>query len=206
MQILGRTTSANVQKVVWLMTELGLAYERADVGGKFGGNRTAEYLSMNPNGRVPTLIDGDEVIWESNTILRYLANQYGPTPLYPQDSVLRSECERWMDWQLSTLNAPMTPLFQMMVRMTPEQRDPEVVAKHLATARAEFELLDTSLAARPYLGGEAFTLGDICVGVIAYRWFELPIERGTPLPNLARWFEAVASRPGFQQHVVMPLS
>ena len=124
LKIWGRTTSSNVQKVLWTCTELGIEYDRVDHGGPFGGNRDPEYLRLNPNGLVPTVIDGDLVMWESNTICRYLCNTHpnGKT-LYPSDFRERTHVERWMDWQLSVIGAPMGALLQGLIRSTPETRD-----------------------------------------------------------------------------------
>src|ERR1700754_3889286 len=105
MQLYGRRSSINVQKVLWCLAELGLSegrdYERIDAGLEFGVNDTPDYLAINPNGLVPTLIDGERAIWESNTILRYLAVGRGADGLFPADAdaVGHSEVDRWMDWQ-----------------------------------------------------------------------------------------------------------
>ena len=98
LKIWGRTTSSNVQKVLWCCAELGLEYERVDLGGPFGGNQDPEYLALNPNGLVPTVKDGDLVMWESNTICRYLCTTHGGERLYPKDPAARTHIERWMDF------------------------------------------------------------------------------------------------------------
>ncbi len=86
LKIWGRNTSSNVQKAMWAVGELGLAYERIDVGGAFGKNKEPAYLAMNPNGLVPTLQDGDYLLWESNSIVRYLARIHGKGSLEPSES------------------------------------------------------------------------------------------------------------------------
>jgi len=98
LKIWGRTTSSNVQKVLWCCAELGLEYERVDLGGPFGGNQDPEYLALNPNGLVPTVKDGDLVMWESNTICRYLCTTHNGERLYPTAPAIRTHVERWMDW------------------------------------------------------------------------------------------------------------
>ena len=123
LKIWGRTTSSNVQKVLWCCAELGIVYERVDLGGPFGGNRDAEYLTMNPNGRVPTIKDNDLILWESNTICRYLATTRHGERLYPSNPAARANVERWMDWQLATSGPPMAALLGMLIRARPEQRD-----------------------------------------------------------------------------------
>jgi glutathione S-transferase len=119
LKIWGRATSSNVQKVLWCCAELDLEFERVDVGGPFGGNRDPEYLAMNPNGLVPTVKDGDLVMWESNTICRYLATVHNGERLYPRDPAARTHVERWMDWQLAVIAPPMGQLLFGLVRSAP---------------------------------------------------------------------------------------
>ena len=123
LKIWGRASSSNVQKVLWCCAELDIEFERVDVGGPFGGNRDPDYLAMNPNGLVPTVKDGDLVMWESNTICRYLAATRNGEHLYPRDPAARTHVERWMDWQLAVIGGPMGQLLFGLVRSTPEARD-----------------------------------------------------------------------------------
>ena len=203
--LLGRATSANVQKVLWLLDEMQLTAERIDIGGAFGGNREPDYLRMNPNGVVPTLRDGDRVVWESNTILRYLATTRGPTPLYPVDAFERSQVERWMDWQLGSLNTPSTPLFWGMIRTPPEQRDLAAIEQHRLKTQQWLTILDGALADRRFAASDAFSLADIAIGAQVHRWFAMPIERAA-LANLERWYRDMQERPAFMTHVKIPLS
>lgn len=199
--VLGRNTSSNVQKVMWLLAELGHPCRRVDMGGQFGGNKEPDYLVKNPNGVVPTLIDGDAVIWESNTILRYLANRFGATRVYPVEHFRRARVERWMDWQLSTLGPANTLLFQAIVRTPAEQRKPELINDYRNRNAMLFAVLDTALGEVEYLGGDVLTLADIALGPLTYRWFELPVERPA-YKNLRRWYDSLCQRPAFQEHVV----
>ncbi|MDX2103991.1 MAG: glutathione S-transferase family protein [Alphaproteobacteria bacterium] len=198
--IWGRANSSNVMKVLWAADELGLAYVRHDVGGPFGGNRTAEYLSRNPNGLVPTIeIDG-EIVWESNTILRLLGDRYGRDTLWPSDPLVRARAERWMDWQLGTLGAPMTTLLFQLVRTPEDQRQPALIAQALETATKHWALLDAHLATSAYVGGPDFTLADMCPGCLVARWFRFPVER-PPLPHLEAWYQRLQQRAPFQRWV-----
>ena len=211
LKVLGRATSSNVQKVVWALDEMDVEYERSDIGGSFGGNREADYLRLNPNGLIPTLIDGDAVVWESNTILRYLANRFGWSALYPGAShaLARSEVECWMDWQQTSLNPGIGPLFVSIIRTPPSQRDAALIEQHRERTLQALRVLDAALARRfadgPFVCGEAFTLADIALGPQVHRWFELPIERDE-LPALARWHEKLRHRPAFARHVMIGLS
>ncbi|WP_207004491.1 glutathione S-transferase family protein [Trinickia mobilis] len=199
--VLGRSNSSNVQKVMWLLGELEQPCTRVDFGGEFGGNNDADYLAKNPNGVVPTLIHGDIVVWESNTILRYLANHLRADSLYGDDPVSRSYVERWMDWQLSTLGPANRVLFQSIVRTPPEQRRQKVIAEASDQNARLFALLDHFLAQSEYLAGASFSIADIAVGPLAHRWFALPVER--PLHhNVERWYGLLCKREAFEKHVM----
>src|SRR5713226_8084418 len=133
-KIWGRKNSINVQKVLWCCDELGIFFERIDAGGQFGINNTPEYLALNPNGLVPTIEDGDVVLWESNVIVRYLAAKYGMGSLCPADLGERFSAERWMDWQQTSLVQPIGPVFANLIRLPPEKRDPAAIAKQCGIA------------------------------------------------------------------------
>ena len=205
LKIWGRTTSSNVQKVLWCCAELGIEYERVDLGGPFGGNDTAEYRAMNPNGRVPTVQDGDLIIWESNTICRYLATTRGGERLYPRDPAARTHVERWMDWQLATPGGPMAALLQQLVRTKPEARNPATIEAARQQALAAWRIADGALNDRPYLAGKELTLAEITLGTLVYRWHVFPIER-PELSNLRAWYERMRERPGFRNHIEIPIS
>jgi glutathione S-transferase len=205
LKIWGRTDSSNVQKVLWCCGELGLQFERVDWGGKFGGNDEQEYRQMNPNGLVPTLQDGDFILWESNSIMRYVNAKYGAGRLMPNDFAAMADANRWMDWQLSTFNAAIVPLFAGLIRTAPEKRDPKVIQAALEKTARAWRIVEDALAKRPYLAGEEFSLGDIPLGVWAYRWFNLPIER-PELPHVASWYNRLKQRPPYQNHIMLPLS
>ncbi|HVC52686.1 MAG TPA: glutathione S-transferase family protein [Stellaceae bacterium] len=205
LKIWGRTTSSNVQKVLWCCAELGIEYDRTDWGGPFGGNRDPEYLKLNPNGLVPTVIDGDLVMWESNTICRYLCATRGGERLHPRDPAERTHVERWMDWQLSVIGAPMGALLQGLVRAKPEERDPAAIEGARKRALTAWTLIDDAVSKQPYLAGDYLSLAEIVLGTQIYRWFTFPIERPA-LTNLRAWYERCLARPGFKQHIVMPIT
>lgn len=207
LKIWGRTSSSNVMKVLWLCEELKEPYERVDWGGQFGGNDDPAYRAMNPNGRVPTVEDGKLVIWESNTILRYLCTTRGADRFYPKDPGQRSFVERWMDWQLASSGGAMTTLFFGLVRTPPEKRDAAAIEKARKEASELWQIVENGLAHQgtAFLGGADFTIGDIPVGIHARRWFGFPIERPN-LPRLKAWYDRIAVRPGFIKHVGGPMS
>jgi glutathione S-transferase len=204
-KIWGRTDSSNVQKVLWCCSELGIEFERLDWGGKFGGNKDKDYLALNPNGLVPTMKDGDFVLWESNSIMRYLNAQYGNGRLLPSSPQGMANANRWMDWQLSTLNPAIVPLFWNLIRTPADKRDPKTIQNALEKTTAAWQIVENQLLQGPFVAGDQLSLGDIPVGVWAYRWFNLPIER-PKLPNLENWYERLKQREPYQVHIMLPLT
>jgi glutathione S-transferase len=205
LRIWGRSNSINVQKVLWCCEELGVPYHRIDVGGPFGGNREPEYLRLNPNGLVPTISDGGFVLWESNAIVRYLAAKHGMGTLCPEDLAERADADRWMDWQMGTLWADLRPAFIGLIRTPPENRDHASIAAAIRKTAESWAMLDAHLVGRDYVTGPAFTMADIPLGVTAYRWFSLEIER-PPMPNLEAWYEQLCARSPYKANVMVPLS
>ena len=200
LKIWGRNTSSNVQKVMWAIGELGLEHERVDIGGKFGGNKEPAYLALNPNGLVPTLQDGDLTLWESNTIVRYLAARYGAGKLEPADWKSRALASQWMDWQLSVVGPAISGAFWGLIRTPPEQRDQAAIATSQAKTTEAMKIFDAALAKAPYAAGAAFSMGDIPVGIMAYRFRQLVPQR-PKLEHFERWYAAIAARAAFKEHV-----
>ena len=205
LKILGRNNSSNVQKVLWCCEELGVPFERTDVGGQFGGNKEPEYLAMNPNAVVPTIIEDDLILWESNSIVRYIAAKYGEGSLYPTDLRTRAMGERWMDWQLSVLGPAIFPVFWGLVRTPPEQRDEAAIAAARDKLSAAIKILDSYLGRTEFVAGDAFTVGDIPVGIVTYRWYNMDMER-EDYGNLKRWYDELCTRLAFEKHIAIGLS
>lgn len=201
LKILGRKTSSNVQKVLWCCAEIGLAFERSDVGGPFGGNKTPEYLALNPNGLVPTIDDDGFVLWESNAIVRYLSAKHAAGSLWPTDLRRRADADRWMDWQQTTLGPPMGMLFRALLRSPPEPIQPAELESAKRRAAAAFSTLDVQLGGSRFVAGPDLTMGDIALGFAPHRWFILPIERPS-LPHVERWYRELGERPAYREHVV----
>lgn len=200
-KIWGRNTSSNVQKVMWAIGELELEVERIDIGGPFGKNKEPAYLAMNPNGLVPTLEEEDGfLLWESNSIMRYLGAKHAPNALEPKDLRARALAHQWMDWQLSVSNPAMTPVFWGLVRTPPEQRDMAAIEAGKKRTIEVMAMFDAHLGKHAYAAGDAFSYGDIPNGIITYRYRQLIPERPAT-PNLDRWYDAISARPAFQKHV-----
>jgi glutathione S-transferase len=207
LKIWGRANSVNVQKVLWCLRELDLPYERIDAGMAFGRNHEPDYLAMNPNGRIPTLVDGDFVLWESNSIMRYLTLAYRESSLlYPQAPQRRASVDRWLDWTLSTIQPVDRPVFWALVRTPVEQRDMVTIQKDADAEAVQWRILDARLASRRFVEGDNFTLADIALGAYARRWFGVEGISKPQLRHLERWFAEFAGRPGFAQFVAPPMS
>jgi glutathione S-transferase len=196
LRVLGRATSGNVQKVVWMLEEMALPYSREDYGRQFN-NTGGDYLKLNPNGKVPTLDDNGTIIWESNTILRYLANKNGGK-FYPADPARRSEVERWMDWQLASLNAPYLAIFKEAKKPAAERG--AGWANDSKELIAQLQILENAMADRPWVAGKEMTLADFALGTIITRCLDFPIEH-PPLKALRAWRDKCAARPAFKKAV-----
>jgi glutathione S-transferase len=205
LKIWGRATSSNVQKVLWCCAELDIPFERVDLGGPFGGNQDPEYLALNPNGLVPTVQDGEVVLWESNTICRYLAATHRGERLHPAAPASRALVERWMDWQLSTVGPPMGTLLYGLIRTKPEQRDQAAIEAARRKALIAWTTVDDALEGRSFLAGSELTLAEIVIGTLVYRWHAFPIER-PPLANLKAWYQRMRERPAFKTHIEIPIT
>ena len=205
LKIWGRVNSVNVKKALWAAEELGLKYERIDAGMHFGVTRTPEYRKMNPNSLVPTIEDEGFVLWESHTIVRYLAAKHAAGTLWPTDLRVRADAERWMDWAFTFQNA-MRDVFWGLIRTPPEKRDMKAIE---AGAKRSAELLqgvlERNLENRNYVSGASFTMGDIPIGAEVQRWMRVPIERPR-LPHVEAWFERLRARPAFLRIVDVPLT
>jgi glutathione S-transferase len=200
----GRVNSVNVKKVLWAADELGLKYERIDAGMQFGVNKTPEYLAMNPTGLIPTVRDEDFVLWESHSIVRYLAAKHGAGSLCPADLRARADAERWMDWAF-TLQRAVGPVFWGLIRTPPEKRDPKAIEEGRQKSAELLAIPEKVLAGRKFITGDAFTMGDIPLGCEVQRWMRVPIERPS-FPNVEAWFERLRERAPFRKWVDVPLT
>ncbi len=202
----GRKTSSNVMKVLFLLEELGLPYERLDVGGAFSGTGTAEYRAMQPIGLVPAIQDGGFSLFESNAILRYLCNAHAPaSPLYPADACRRAEVDAWLDFQQTALGPPHTVFFIGLVRTAPEQRDMAAITEAIAQAAKLWAILDARIAAQGWIAADHFTLADIAFGVHVHRWFGIDLPGRPNLPHVRAWYDKLLTRPGYAAHCAGPM-
>src|SRR5688572_4699538 len=205
LKIWGRVNSVNVKKALWATEELGLKYERVNAGMEHGVTKTPEYLKMNPNSLVPTIDDDGFVLWESHSIVRYLAAKHGMGRLCPADLRARADAERWMDWAF-TFQRAMRDVFWGLIRTPPEKRDAKAIEEgRVASNKLAAEVLERNLENKAYMTGDAFTMGDIPIGCEVQRWMRVPIER-PKLPNVEAWFGRLRARAAYQKIVDIPLS
>lgn len=206
LKIWGRTTSVNVQKVMWTIAELGIPHERIDAGGAFGRTDTPEYLAMNPNKLIPTLEDGDFSMFESSAIVRYLARKHGMGRLLPADEQTAARADQWMEWSTTTLYPDITvSIFLGLIRTPAKDRNTQTIEASIKRAGEKLAILDAVLKNRLYILGDTLTLADIPAGSMMYRYFTLPIARPA-LPNVEAWYARLAERPAYRDHVMVDYS
>jgi glutathione S-transferase len=198
LRLLGRKTSSNVQKVLWCLGEMEIPFEREDIGGEFGKNDQPAYLALNPNGRVPTIIDSGFVLWESNVILRYLCAKYSHGTFYPADLIRRADAERWMDWQQTTLGPHMGVLFRKYIRKPVEPVSDAAVQTALIEGGKCWAMLETVLGKQPFIAGIGLSMADFALGNAIHRWFSVPTERPA-LPAVKAYYERLCARPAYQK-------
>ena len=204
LEIWGRKTSSNVQALMWCVGELGLSYQRHDVGHKYGGNDTPEFLAMNPNGTVPVLKDGDgEPLWETGAVLRYLGCRYGDARFWPEDLLRRTRIDKWAEWSKINVALNFTgPIFWRVVRIAPADRDGAAIAEAIRLLDESLTIAEAQLARHSFLAEDEFTLADIQFGHVLYRYFDISIDRREHRA-LRRYYDRLTERPAFQEHVMV---
>jgi glutathione S-transferase len=203
LELWGRLSSCNVQKAMWAIGEVGQPCERIDAGGRFGGLDTPAFRALNPLGKVPVLCDGETVVRESNSIVRYVAARYGEGHLWHPDPARRAESDIWMDWAQASLHRDWIDFFWGFVRTPPDKRNPSWLKKRLHAMLAGYEVLDRRLADRDFLTGDHLTMADIPAGMTLYRYYEMEIDR-PDLPHLAAWYARLGERPAYRESVMVP--
>ena len=188
---------------MWAIAELGLEYERLDVGGMYGGTDTPEYRAMNPNGRVPTIQDGELTMFEAPAILRYLARAYGRDPFWPADPKRGGALDMWAEWMKTSFCQVFAfDIFWPLIRTRATDRDPRQVARGESELARLAPMIDRRIGDGPWLGGEDFTVADVMVGHILYRYFDVDFAR-VPTPNLQAYYRRCTERPAYAEHVMV---
>lgn len=198
LRILGKASSINVRKVLWTCAELQIPFEREDWGSGFKPTDTAEFLALNPCAMVPVIQDGDFSLWESNTIIRYLAGAYGGAALYPTEPRVRARVDQWIDWQASELNRSWSYAFMSLVRQSADHQDSAALLNGVEQWSKTMGILDRQLEMTgAYVSGEQFSLADIPIGLSVNRWFETPLAH-PDYPAVRAYYERLSQREGFR--------
>jgi glutathione S-transferase len=201
----GRERGLCVKKVLWCLEDLELPFERIDAGRQYGRTNEEEYLRMNRNGLVPTLVDDDGfVLWESNAIMRYLALKHGPESFYPREPKLHADCNRWLDWSMGALWPDIVPLFTSLIRTAPEKRDLNAIQVQSTRLAKNWAIADEYLAGKKFITGDYFTIADISLGVLAQTYDIFELDNKPDLPHFSAWYQRISQRPGFKKYAVLP--
>ena len=203
LEIWGRKNSSNVMPVMWAVGELGLDCVRHNVGGSFAGLDSDKYGRLNPNRKVPTIRDGDLVLWESNVIVRYLSRQYGTGSLWPTDVRTLALADQWMEWHKTTAYPEFFPIFWGLVRTAADQRSEQDIATSATALSLKLAMLDNWLSDHRFVAGDALTMGDLPLGTLVYRYYHVEIDR-PDFPHMRSWYQRLCDRPAYQQHVMIP--
>jgi len=200
--VYGRKSSFNLQKVMWLVGELGIAHKHVELGGSFGGLDAAEFLVMNPHGRVPVIDDSGTIVWESHAILRYLAAKYASeTSFWNMVPAERAKADQWMDWSQTELQpAFLVGVFWGWYRTPEAKRDLAAVGKALEQTSRCLRHVERQLKGSSFLLEDRLSLADIPIATHLYRYFNLDLPRPN-LPNVERWYERLQSRSAYREHV-----
>jgi glutathione S-transferase len=201
-EVWGRRSSSNVQKVIWSLDELDLPFKRHSVGGVFGGNREPTYLAMNPNGLVPVLKDGEISMFESNAIVRFLAARHGDGILRPKEAKALAAAEQWMEWQQVNVVPHISTIFWNKVRLSEQQRSDKAIEGAEAGLARMLPIADKALASSKWFAGDSFSYGDIVLGVLYWRYSKLD-GKTLDQPNIKRWFEALQQRAAYRRWVMV---
>lgn len=201
LEIWGRPYSSNVIPVIWTAAECEVDYKLKLAGGSFGKINTTQFAAMNPNRMIPTIRDGEFSLWESHVIVRYLCAKYAAGTLYPEDVQLRAVADQWMEWSGTRAFMPVIQMFFATVRTEPSKRDPALLKKHADEAANVLAILNAHLKDNDYVAGSQFSMGDIPLGAVAYRYFNVDAKRPV-FPNIEAWYERLCERPAYQKHVM----
>lgn len=202
--VYGRRSSSNVQKVLWTLGELDVPFERKTIGGSFGGTHDPAFRTMNPMGLVPVLQDGEVTMFESNAIVRYLAARYGQGTLRPTEPKALAAAEQWMEWQAVNIWPHVSLIFMNLVRTPEAQRNRAAINNAEARLAEHLPIADAVLSKQPWFAGDSFTMADIVLGCIMWRYSQLDFIKPNVL-HVMRWFEALTQRPAYKKWIMVPV-
>ena len=210
-EILGRHTSYNVQKVLWFADELGIEYQHRQIGGRHGGTDSSEFLKLNLNRKVPVLIHGQIVVWESNTILRYLAELVDASGMataakwYGDNAHQRSLVSRWMDWSIDKLEPAFVGVFWGYYRTPESKRNTNAIADSIEKYENSLGVLSEQLATNEFILGQSISLADVVAGVFIHRLYVLDLGISFP-DNIQSWYQRLTRRQSYEKWVMSDFS
>ena len=179
-------------RALWMAEELGLDYEHFPIEIGDAGARAPEFLAINPNGRLPVIVDGDFVLFESLAITFYLARKHSAGKLYPGTVQGEAKAWQWSFWAIAEVDRGVNIWSLHAIRMPPAERDAGKLAEALAVIAAPFRVLDAALAGQAYLVGDEFTVADLNVAAVISRAIEMDLSG---VPNLKAWLTRCLERP-----------
>lgn len=193
-KILGRVTSINVRKALWVLDELGVPHEREDWGLPLRDPQVPEFLALNPNGQVPVLVDGDYVLWESIAIMGYLNAVYGAGVLMPDDPRDQALAMQWVLWQNNDMGSHWGYPLRSIIRKEAGFDDAEALAQHIAAWTRKMNIIEAHLAkGSAFVAGGRFSLADIAITLGLHRWFAIPFEHA-PMPAAEAYYQSMLER------------
>jgi glutathione S-transferase len=196
LKILGKASSINVRKVLWTCEEIGRPFVLEEPVLD-----SAKFRALNPNGLMPVIVDGDFVLWESNTIIRYLANDAAAASLLPTNARSRALVETWIDWQATEFNTAWRYAFQALVRKSPAHQHKADIEASVRDWSKAVAIVDGQLRrSGGFIAGPAFTLADIPIGLSINRWFMTPVADRPGFPAVDTYYDRLSERPGFMRH------
>jgi glutathione S-transferase len=179
-------------RALWAAMELGIDYEHDPVEIGDAGARAPEFLAINPNGRLPVIVDDGFVLFESLAITLYLAKKHSPGRLYPGTLEGEARAWQWSFWAVTEVDRGVNIWSLHAVRLPPPERDAGKREEALKVLAAPFRVLDAALAAQPYLLGRDFTVADLNVAAVISRAVDMDLGA---VPHLQAWLKRCLERP-----------
>lgn len=187
-------------RVLWVAKELGLAYEHLPIEIRDANPNVADYLKINPNGRLPAIEDDGFVLWESLAITMYLAKKHALGRLYPEGLEDEARTWQWSLWAVNEVDRAVNIWSLHANRLPPKERNPKALADTLKVMEQPLRVLEGSLADRPYLLGAAFTIADLNVAAVMSR--AMPMDWAAA-PRVGDWLARCHARPAAREAVAM---
>jgi glutathione S-transferase len=185
-------------RALWMAQELGIAYQHLPVEIGSGGALAPEFLAINPNGRLPVIVDGDFVLFESLAITLYLAKKHGM--LYPRSLEGEAKAWQWSFWAMAEVDRGVNIWSLHAVRLPPDERDAQKRDEALKVLVAPFRVLDAAVSSQPYLLGDEFTVADLNVAAVISRAVDMDLGA---VPQLHAWLARCLDRPSARQALAL---